>query len=289
MPHGDFSIDFRQFKCYLMAEATERTCQKTSETVAASGEDRGQTSVRREKHCSILHIMQRHFASSARKGGSSLGRERGAMNVLVTAGPTREPIDEVRFLTNRSTGKMGYALAEAARDAGHKVILVSGPVSLAAPPGIALVAVESAAEMAEAVKSRAPQMALVIMCAAVADYRPKQVFSGKMKKRDGDLVLELERTEDILYSLGRIKPDGQLLVGFAAETDQLLANAAEKLKRKNLDWICANDVGRSDIGFGSDKNRVTLLGRNGRVYDIGPDTKRAVADAILKIVTDSWR
>lgn len=129
------------------------------------------------------------------------------MKVLVTAGPTREKIDAVRFLTNRSTGKMGYALAEAARDAGHEVTLVSGPVALAVPHGITLVPVESAAEMAEAVKERAPQMALVIMCAAVADYRPKLVVAGKMKKREGDLVLELERTEDILKSLGRMKPD----------------------------------------------------------------------------------
>ena len=202
------------------------------------------------------------------------------MKVLVTAGPTREKIDAVRFLTNRSTGKMGYALAEAARDAGQEVTLVSGPVALAVPRGITLVPVES-------VKERAPQMALVIMCAAVADYRPKLVVAGKMKKREGDLVLELERTEDILKSLGRMKPDGQLLVGFAAETDDLLANAAEKLEKKNLDWICANDVGRSGIGFGSDENCVTLLGRDGRRYGIGPDTKRAVAEAILEIVTDS--
>jgi len=211
------------------------------------------------------------------------------MKVLITAGPTREKIDAVRFLTNRSTGKMGYALAEAARDAGHEVTLVSGPVTLPVPPGIALVPVESAADMAEAVKERAPQMELIVMCAAVADYRPKRVVAGKMKKSEGDLVLELERTEDILKSLGAVKPEGQILVGFAAETDDLLANAQGKLERKNLDWICANDVGRSDIGFGSDENSVTLIGRDGRRYGIGPDTKRAVADAILEIVTDSGR
>lgn len=211
------------------------------------------------------------------------------MKVLITAGPTREKIDAVRFLTNRSTGKMGYALAEAARDAGHEVTLVSGPVTLPVPLGIALVPVESAADMAEAVKERAPQMELIVMCAAVADYRPKRVVTGKMKKSEGDLVLELERTEDILKSLGAVKPEGQILVGFAAETDDLLANAQGKLERKNLDWICANDVGRSDIGFGSDENCVTLIGRDGRRYGIGPDTKRAVADAILEIVTDSGR
>lgn len=211
------------------------------------------------------------------------------MKVLITAGPTREKIDAVRFLTNRSTGKMGYALAEAARDAGHMVTLVSGPVALPVPPGIALVPVESAADMAEAVKERAPEMELIVMCAAVADYRPKRVVAGKMKKSEGDLVLELERTEDILQSLGAVKPEGQILVGFAAETDDLLANAQGKLERKNLDWICANDVGRSDIGFGSDENCVTLIGRDGRRYGIGPDTKRAVAEAILEIVTDSGR
>lgn len=211
------------------------------------------------------------------------------MKVLITAGPTREKIDAVRFLTNRSTGKMGYALAEAARDAGHMVTLVSGPVALPVPPGIALVPVESAADMADAVKERAPEMELIVMCAAVADYRPKRVVAGKMKKSEGDLVLELERTEDILQSLGAVKPEGQILVGFAAETDDLLANAQGKLERKNLDWICANDVGRSDIGFGSDENCVTLIGRDGRRYGIGPDTKRAVAEAILEIVTDSGR
>lgn len=211
------------------------------------------------------------------------------MKVLITAGPTREKIDAVRFLTNRSTGKMGYALAEAARDAGHMVTLVSGPVALPVPPGIALVPVESAADMAEAVKERAPEMELIVMCAAVADYRPKRVVAGKMKKSEGDLVLELERTEDILQSLGAAKPEGQILVGFAAETDDLLANAQGKLEKKNLDWICANDVGRSDIGFGSDENCVTLIGRDGRRYGIGPDTKRAVAEAILEIVTDSGR
>lgn len=211
------------------------------------------------------------------------------MRVLITAGPTREKIDAVRFLTNRSTGKMGYALAEAARDAGHEVTLVSGPVTLPVPLGIALVPVESAADMAEAVKERAPQMKLIVMCAAVADYRPKRVVAGKMKKSEGDLALELERTEDILKSLGAVKPAGQILVGFAAETDDLLANAQGKLEKKNLDWICANDVSRSDIGFGSDENCVTLIGRDGRRYGIGPDSKRAVAEAILEIVTDSGR
>ncbi len=206
------------------------------------------------------------------------------MKILITAGPTREKIDAVRFLTNRSTGKMGYALAEAARDAGHEVTLVSGPVTLPVPLGIEWVPVESAAEMAEVVKERAPQAKLVIMCAAVADYRPKQALAGKMKKAEGDLTLQLERTEDILKSLGEVKPKNQILVGFAAETDDLLANATGKLEKKNLDWICANDVSRSDIGFGSDENCITLIGRDGRRYGIGPDSKHAVAEAILEII-----
>ncbi len=204
------------------------------------------------------------------------------MNILISAGPTRERIDAMRFMSNRSSGKMGYALAEAARDAGYCVTLISGPVNLPVPEGIVFVGVESAAEMAEEVKAAAPANDVIIMAAAVADYRPKSVIAGKMKKKDGDLVLELERTEDILLSLGRVKPAGQVLVGFAAETDRLLDYAMEKLERKNLDWICANDVGRADIGFGSDDNMVTMLGRKGERYEIGPAEKRKVAVEILK-------
>ena len=204
--------------------------------------------------------------------------------ILITAGPTREKIDAVRFLSNRSSGKMGYALAAAARDAGLDVTLVSGPVALAPVDGVTMVRIESAAEMAEAVKSRAPGMDVVIMAAAVADYRPKAAFDGKLKKLPGGLTLELERTEDILASLGQVKPAGQLLIGFAAETDDLIANASGKLARKNLDWIVANDVRRADRGFASDRNAVTLLARDGRRIDLELAPKPEIARRILRIV-----
>ena len=202
--------------------------------------------------------------------------------ILITAGPTREKLDAVRFLTNRSTGKMGYALAEAARDAGYDVTLVSGPVNLPPVSGVTMVMIESAAEMADAVKSRAPEMDVVIMAAAVADYRPVHVHQGKMKKLPGNLTLELERTEDILASLGQVKPAGQILVGFAAETDDLLANAAGKLQRKNLDWIVANDVSKSDRGFGSADNAVTMICRDGRQIDVPLASKQVIAATILQ-------
>jgi len=204
--------------------------------------------------------------------------------ILITAGPTREKIDAVRFLSNRSSGKMGYALAAAARDAGLDVTLVSGPVALAPVDGVTTVRVESAAEMAAEVKSRAPGMDAVIMAAAVADYRPRHVFDGKLKKLPGTLTLELERTEDILASLGQAKPDGQLLIGFAAETDDLIANAEGKLARKNLDWIVANDVRRTDRGFASDCNAVTLLARDGRRIELELAPKSEIARRILQIV-----
>ena len=201
------------------------------------------------------------------------------MRVLITAGPTRERIDAVRFLSNRSTGKMGYALAEAAHSMGHEVTLVSGPVALAAPEGVKLIRVESAREMAEAVLAAAPEMDLIVMAAAVADYRPVTVFPGKLKKQPGNLMIELERTEDILASLGARKRPGQILAGFAAETEELLANASG-----NLDWIAANDVSRSDIGFGSPDNAVTLLAKDGRRFEFGPAPKRQIAEAILKAI-----
>ena len=202
--------------------------------------------------------------------------------ILITAGPTREKLDAVRFLTNRSTGKMGYALAEAARDAGYDVTLVSGPVNLPPVSDVTMVMIESAAEMADAVKSRAPEMDVVIMAAAVADYRPVHVHQGKMKKLPGNLTLELERTEDILASLGQIKPAGQVLVGFAAETDDRLANAAGKLQRKNLDWIIAKDVSKSDRGFGSSDNAVTMICRDGRQIDVPLASKQVIAATILQ-------
>ncbi len=207
-----------------------------------------------------------------------------AETVLITAGPTREKIDAVRFLSNRSSGKMGYALAQAATEAGFRVVLVSGPTALTPPEGVALIDVESAAEMARAVHRLAPSARLIIMAAAVADYRPLTAVDYKLKKLPGKLVLELERTEDILQSLGQRKRPGQVLVGFAAETDDLLANAQGKLERKNLDWIAANDVRSAVSGFGVDTNAITLLSRDGRQIEIPLADKLTVARRLLEIV-----
>ena len=204
------------------------------------------------------------------------------MKIVISAGPTRERIDAVRFLSNRSSGKMGFALAGAAAEAGFDTVLVAGPVRLETPAGVRRIDVESAAEMATAVKREAADADIVIMAAAVADYRPKQQLSGKMKKKDGDLTLELERTEDILKSLGETKRPGQILIGFAAETENLEQYALDKLKRKNLDWIAANDVSRSDIGFGSDANAVTLYGRSGEKIALPIASKAEIAAALLK-------
>ena len=203
------------------------------------------------------------------------------MKAVISAGPTVERIDPVRFISNRSSGRMGYELAAAARDAGFEVVLVSGPTSLNAPAGVKLLRVESASEMAAAVKAEAPDADLIIMAAAVADYRPAQTLDRKLKKSDGELFLKLVRTEDILASLGRAKPAGQILVGFAAETEELLANARSKLERKNLDWIAANSVAE---GFATTTDAVTLLGRDGEVVDLPRAPKREIARAILRHV-----
>ena len=206
------------------------------------------------------------------------------MKIVISAGPTREAIDPVRFITNRSTGRMGYAIAAAAAQRNWQTVLVSGPVALEAPDGVELVNVESAAEMAQAMKNAAIDADIVIMAAAVADYRPKQYSSSKVKKSDGDMSIELERTEDILLSLGKLKSPNQILVGFAAETDDLLANAQGKLERKNLDWIAANIVGVPGRGFGAENNAITLLGRNGQRYELSLKSKSALAGELLDLV-----
>ncbi|MFA7229930.1 MAG: bifunctional phosphopantothenoylcysteine decarboxylase/phosphopantothenate--cysteine ligase CoaBC [Victivallaceae bacterium] len=203
------------------------------------------------------------------------------MKILISAGPTREKIDAVRFLSNRSTGKMGYALAEAALKLGHEVTLVSGPVALEPPAGAKVIRIESAAELAAAVHSCANDADIIIMAAAVADYRPKTFFAGKLKKQEGGLTLELERTEDVLLSLGMQKRSGQILVGFAAETDDLMENAISKLKKKNLDWIIANDVSRSDRGFASGQNEVTMIDAAGKTFLIPLADKKSVAEQII--------
>ena len=206
------------------------------------------------------------------------------MRIVISAGPTREAIDPVRFITNRSTGKMGYAIARAAVKMNLQTVLVSGPVNLTAPEGVEFVPVESAAEMAEAMKKAAADADIIVMAAAVADYRPKQYSTSKVKKSDGDMCIELERTEDILLSLGKNKKPGQILVGFAAETDDLLQNAQGKLERKNLDYIAANIVGVPGRGFGADNNAITMLSRDGSRTEFALQSKEALAESLLKFV-----
>lgn len=207
------------------------------------------------------------------------------VKVLVTAGPTVERIDPVRYITNRSTGKMGYAIAEAARDRGAQVALVSGPVNLNKPSGVEVVDVESSAQLCEAVLSRGDWADVVIQAAAPADFRPKQMAGQKIKKTGAGMNLELENTTDIAAELGRRKHAGQILVAFAAETDDLLSNARGKLDKKNADMVVANDVTRRDAGFGVDTNAVTLITRDG-VKELPLQSKRAVADGILDRVIE---
>ena len=200
---------------------------------------------------------------------------------LVTAGPTREHLDPVRFLSNPSSGKMGYALAAAAVEAGWKVDLISGPVSLPPPAGVKVFPVISAADMLAAVEKRFPRCDVLIMCAAVSDFRPKKVFAHKVKKGQAALVIEFEPTVDILKKMAKRKKSRQLVVGFAAETKNVEACARRKLKEKNLDFIVANRVGRAGEGFGSDRNSVTLLGRNRATLKLDPATKSEIARQLI--------
>ena len=202
-------------------------------------------------------------------------------HVLVTAGPTQEPIDPVRMLTNPSTGTMGYALAEAAAAHGATVTLVSGPTALDTPPGVTRVDVRTAAEMNEAVQARRADVDLVFMAAAVADYTPAHPATTKQKKGDGPRTLTLERTPDILHTLGQHKRDGQVLVGFALETDNARANAQSKRTRKNLDWIALNKANEAGSGFGSGTNALTLFGPDNHEHHIATAPKRHVAASLL--------
>ncbi len=207
--------------------------------------------------------------------------------VLVTAGPTVEKVDPVRFFTNRSTGKMGYAIAEAAVSLGAEVTLVSGPTQLQDPPSVQTIRVESAQEMYDAVMDFYEQTDVVIKSAAVADYRPKFVSDIKMKKRDGDSVLELERTQDILQTLGERKTH-QLLVGFAAETDNVEEYAKGKLIKKNLDYVVANNVTVSGAGFGTETNLVTIYKKDGTSISLPMMSKQDVAFALLEEVATTF-
>lgn len=200
--------------------------------------------------------------------------------VLITAGPTVERIDPVRFLSNDSSGKMGVALAEAARDMGAYVTLVHGPLQVPIPDGVTAIAVESGTEMLETVLARFDDQDLVIKSAAVADYRPKTVHSEKHKKVHGPLTIELEETTDILKMLGE-KKTHQLLVGFAAETENLEQHARDKIARKRVDYLVANDVSQPDIGFRSDDNEVTLFRADGAHVRLPRQSKRELAVELL--------
>ena len=207
------------------------------------------------------------------------------VRVVVTAGGTREPIDAVRVIANRSSGKQGYAIAAEAASRGARVILIS-TVELPTPADVELVAVETAAEMGAAVMAAAGLADVVVMAAAVADFRPVHAVDNKIKKDAGAFDLVLESTADILAGLGQHKPAGQTLVGFAAETDNLVANAEAKMRRKNLDLVVANDVGAAGVGFQHDTNAVCLLRPDAAMVTISLTDKRSVARAVLDAIAE---
>jgi phosphopantothenoylcysteine decarboxylase/phosphopantothenate--cysteine ligase len=212
------------------------------------------------------------------------GADLAGVRAIVTAGGTREPIDPVRFIGNRSSGKQGHAVAEEAAARGAKVTLVT-TTSLPASPGIDVVRVDTAAEMEHAVLSRADDAELIVMAAAVADFRPVHAANSKIKKAGGLPEVVLEPTADILAALGAQRRPGQTIVGFAAETDDLRANAAEKLARKGIDLIVANDVSAPGVGFEHDTNAVVILDAAGGAVDVPITDKRAIARAILDAVS----
>lgn len=207
------------------------------------------------------------------------------MRFIITAGPTREPLDPVRFLTNRSSGKMGYAIAGAAVHEGHRALLISGPTSLEVPAGVDFIPVETAQEMYDAVQRYCVDADVAILCAAVADYRPASVAENKIKKSGEKMVLELEKTPDILGSMRDGFGFGGVLVGFAAETNHVVDYAREKLLRKKCDMIVANDVSRKDIGFDSSENEVTFIYRDGE-KPVPKASKHAIA---LDIINETSR
>ncbi|MCP1286649.1 bifunctional phosphopantothenoylcysteine decarboxylase/phosphopantothenate--cysteine ligase CoaBC [Mammaliicoccus sciuri] len=238
---------------------------------------------RMEEPITILTIIDDYFKEQAQPQTFALKGK----NVLVTAGPTVEKVDAVRYFTNRSSGKMGYALAEAARDLGANVTLVSGETNLTQPVGVEFVQVTSAEDMFQAVKSRMNDMDMIIKAAAVADYTPVETSEHKMKKKDGDLQLTFKRTTDILKYLGEHK-DKQYLVGFAAETDNVEEYAMGKLKKKNADVIVANHVANEAIGFRSSDNEVGMYFANGDKVPIAKASKQKVAIKILNEITSRW-
>ena len=200
--------------------------------------------------------------------------------VLVTAGPTQEALDPVRYLTNHSTGKMGYAIAKMAMLRGAEVTLISGPTSIPAPPFVNVVDVVSAQDMFDAVAAYAPQSDMIFKAAAVADYSPAEVSDEKMKKKDGELSIPLKRTQDILKYLGENRISGQIICGFSMETQNMVQNSREKLTKKNVDMICANNLKQNGAGFGVDTNIITLITKD-ETKELPLQSKEATANAIL--------
>ncbi len=205
------------------------------------------------------------------------------MKIVITAGPTREPIDPVRYLSNRSSGKMGYALAEAALESGHEVTLISGPTALPSPIDARLVRITTADELFDAVHAHVPACDMLVMCAAVSDYKPIKSAAQKLEKHAGEYALRLIPTRDILASLPT-ENRSYFVVGFAAETHDLTASAQRKLREKNCDVIVANDVSGNDSGMESDSNAVTIFARDGSMNSISRAPKKIIAREILKIV-----
>ena len=204
--------------------------------------------------------------------------------VLVTAGPTTAPIDPVRFICNHSSGKMGYAIAEEARDRGAEVTLISGPTSLLPPYGINFISVNTNNEMLNSVLNNFEDCNIIVKCAAVADYKPEVYSDLKIKKNSETFALKLVQDNDILMELGKQKKDGQILVGFAAESNDLIQNAKVKLAKKNLDYIVANDILSSETGFGSDDNKVSIISRDGNIVSLEKMSKREVAEEIFNTI-----
>lgn len=207
-------------------------------------------------------------------------KDMAGLNVLVTAGPTQESLDPVRYITNHSTGKMGYAIATNAMLRGANVTLVSGPTNIKKPPFVNVIDIKSAQDMFNAVTAAAPEQDIIIKSAAVADYRPMNVSDEKVKKKDGDMSIPLERTQDILKFLGKHKPQGQFLCGFSMETQNMLENSRVKLEKKNLDMIIANNLKVAGAGFGTDTNIVTMITKEEEI-ELEIMSKADVAKCIL--------
>ncbi|MDD6218596.1 MAG: bifunctional phosphopantothenoylcysteine decarboxylase/phosphopantothenate--cysteine ligase CoaBC [Selenomonadaceae bacterium] len=225
----------------------------------------------------IVERIEDHFIDSDSMKG---------LKVLVTAAGTYEPIDPVRYIGNRSSGKMGYAVAEAARNRGAEVVLVSGPSALKPPAGVRIIKLESACDMRDAVLAEYPDTDIVIKAAAVADYRVRNVAENKIKKKDEELVLVLDKNPDILKELGQLKKPNQVLVGFAAETRNLMEYAQEKLQKKNLDMIVANDVSKPGAGFNTDTNLVKIITRDSDVKELPMMDKKRIAEVIVDMAKE---